>query len=230
MGLLGGRPDLEKLVKKEDYKRAVKALQHKDAAVRRDAARALGQIVDPAKFRKLLTMHMGLASLAAGGIDQPLDQTAHRVASQLIIGKVPPLVDQSMADALVATLTDQDWEVRQASAVTLGKLSQSRREVGSGGGGLRGISSWGLPELDDLAKSLDGGRGVEELITVLSDRQEAVRKAAAEALQEAGDVRAVQQLSATAERDNSPDVRESAKRAIAMIGQRGSASAGPDGH
>jgi hypothetical protein len=237
MGFLAKRPDVGKLREKRDVKRLLSALDHEDADVRKEAASALGETIEPIPLgassftvTQLFQMHFAIANLAKinsnvyGNFpDYPVAENEAEEARRLVavrnaakpfLKTLRRLADPSVADGLVTALGDADREVRRAAAVSLGQVCRVRTDL------RLGISGWHLPELEGLVDTLYAVQEVPALIEAMSDRHEEVRKAAGGALEAVGDERAIPRLSAVAEHDSSAEVRAIAQRAVAKIGER----------
>jgi HEAT repeat protein len=243
MGLFGGRPNVARLVAKEDVSGLVRALRHDDPSVRQEAASALGEILPFVRLgasrntiRKVFSMHLGTASLAgierhvgAWAVDYPVAANEReeamrlavvRMAAKPFLKKLRRLADPSPADGLVRALGDVESEVRRAAVVAVRNLARARSEARTG------ILGWHLPELEELADALQPSREIRALIEALSDSDDDVRKTAVEALEESGDGSAVPRLSEVAAFDVSPDVRAGAEKALARIEEREASLAG----
>ena len=173
----------------------VSELVHEDNDVREAAAEALGTLGDPRAVEPLI------AAL------QDENSDVRRAAAE-VLGEVG---DSRAMEPLIATLRDEADGVREAAAQALGEIGEPA--VGPLIAALRDEDSavrpvaihvlgviWGLPEVSRLA-----------------DEDLSVRRAAAGALGELGDPRAVDALMAALQ-DRDDSVRKAAARAMGEIG------------
>jgi HEAT repeat protein len=235
MGLFGP-PDIEKLKAKGDIKGLVKALSYfgssldfrnremdkirEASAVRRAAARALGQVGDPRAVEPLI------ATLEHWG-----DADVRKAAAEALVKIGAPAVEP-----LIAALKDEVEWVRKAAAWALVKIGAPAVEpliaaLKDGDKGVRRAAAEVLDELkwqpgcdeagayywttkrqwNECVKI--GAPAVEPLSAALKDWDADVRRAAAWALGQIGDARAVEPLS-VALRDADKNVREAAVGAL----------------
>lgn len=189
---LFGPPDVRKLERKRDVNGLIGALSHESAAIRRDAAQALGKLKDARAADSLI------ASL---GDSWPDVRAAAADALE-------ELKDARAVEPLIGTLSDADRGVRVAAAKALERiggpasgraLAEYRIDdaiwaLSHGWVGLRVEAARTLGELRDR-------RAVEPLIAALEVVDWDSRHAAAEALGQIGDARAVGPLIAALYRD-----------------------------
>ncbi len=172
----------------------IATLDDKKRDVRRDAARALGEIGDPRAVEPLIVAlkdtHMLVRETAAEALGNVKDTRA--------------------MDPLIIELKDKDADVRKAVAKVLRKLGWQPE------GGEAAVWYWIANEDWAEAQAL-GSLAVEPLITTLEDKKWDVRRDAARALGEIGDPRAVKPLIAAAN-DDDDDVREASASALGKIG------------
>lgn len=231
-------PNIERLKAKRDVQGLIKALQHRDAATRRDAATALGDIGDERAVDPLI------ASLGDGDADM-------RYESAEALGK---LRDHRAVEGL-ARLLDWDAEsseyVRAVAAHALGRIGDPRAAdhlrgalfwaLAHGDGSLRNAAAEGLRDLGDesakgaLLASLESKEGdvrggaaqalgklrdsnaLEPLVGLLEDEDEWVRLSAVYALKDLGQPDAVGALT-KALYDSDEDVRTAASVALESLG------------
>jgi HEAT repeat protein len=215
MGLFGP-PDIEKLKAKGDIKGLVKALSYfgssldfrnremdkirEASAVRRAAARALGQVGDPRAVEPLI------ATLEHWG-----DADVRKAAAEALVKIGAPAVEP-----LIAALKDEVERVRKAAAETLVKIGAPAVEPLIAA--WRDSSNWHVRQAAVGALGQIGdARAVKPLIGALKNRDEYMRKAAAWALGQIGDPRAVEPLIA-ALKDEVEWVRKAAAWALVKIG------------
>jgi HEAT repeat protein len=190
-----GRPNITKLTTKRKVDGLIKALDHPDDRIRKDAAYALefiGDIraIDPLIARLGDTSHVvrlaAALTLALHG-DRLTDEP------ELLMARLRSSHEGDMAlEVLTAALQDEADDVRQAASEALGRLGDAR--------------------------------AVEPLVARLGDKHEkhGVRKAAGEALGRLGDAHAVEPLIAHLQ-DEWYDAERTA--AITALGQIGDARA-----
>jgi len=159
----------------KDVNGLIKALAYrKDARIRRDAARILGEVGDP----------RAVESLVPALKDSNWDV---RRTAAWALGKIG---DARAVEPLVAALQDEDKNVRQSAAEALGKIGDPRAvepllsALKESDGGVRQAAAEALGQIGDA-------RAVEPLIVALKDKDINVCHAAAAALGQIGDARAV---------------------------------------
>ncbi len=198
----GCAPNIERLEQKQDVERLISALDHKNAEVREDAARALGQIGDPRAVEPLI------AALKDG--DDGV-RTGAAVALRAFN-------DTRAVEALINALNDEDEDVRAYAAASLGVTDDLRAvepliallndEKGSLLSKLYAASSLG---------KIGDPRAVELLIAALKDESWGMRSNAAEALGQIGDPHALGPLT-TLLNDEDGNVRKSVILALDNLG------------
>jgi hypothetical protein len=124
--------------------------------------------------------------------------------------------DASALDEAVQALSDQEWAVRVKAAGTLGTIGTSRAAEVL----VAALKDDVLPVYSAVTDALTriGPAAVESLLPALKDSDSGVRRAAAKALGDIGDARAVQPLREAAN-DEEQSVRKAAAKALAQIGQ-----------
>jgi len=179
---LFGRPDIRKLEQDRDIKGLIKALEHRDESLRKEAMEALkrmgGETVEPLinEFRKL----------------SPTDPT---VKLSWTVAEVLGKIGEPAIEPLIAAIREKHLGLRVNAALTLGligepavnplirMLSDPDRNVG-------GLASVALGRI--------GGPAIEPLIRALTDANDNMRVCAAVALgdaaKQANDRRAVEPL------------------------------------
>ncbi|WP_035996232.1 HEAT repeat domain-containing protein [Paraburkholderia caribensis] len=186
------------------FSAAVRALDHDDSSVRIEAVGVLGWLKDT---RALV----------------PLARAATRDASAEIrrtaVGALgfAPAGDAATADALLHTLADPAWQVREEAATTLGKLrAQSARDaliaaLDDAYWQVRLRAARALGQLGDRAAA-------QPLVALLSHAISNLRKEAALALGELRDPSTLAALEHTLD-DADPEVRKAVRIALQQIGQ-----------
>jgi HEAT repeat protein len=158
--------DIEKLKEKKDVAGLIKALSHKDAEVRQEAAEALGEIKDKRAIEPLI------ATLA----DEE-EYVRGEAASALGV-----IRDKRAVEPLIAALADEEAYVRGASAFSLGEINDKKAveplidSLKDEEGGVRSKAAEALGQLGDE-------RAVEPLIKALDDEDKIVQWRAYEALE-----------------------------------------------
>lgn len=235
MKLLGGKPNIDKLIQTRDVEGLLKALGRKgDASVRRDAALGFGQLISPARLMTVLAGFESMVAEPARSLDDYDLKSGHESAGRMnlatsilkVIRDIMKLMgtsfDQRALAGLGKALTDEDPGVRVAAAEALAKRVDAR------GVGRYWLGQW--RDIDFVASRMDLPRWeqglerkdeIDPMILALNDRQEEVRTIAIGALRTLEDERAVSKLAALAEQDPSPEVREAAKEAVRSIRQSG---------
>jgi len=179
---LFGPPNIEKMKARRDVDGLIKALQYKikstefkDEWVRRDAAKALGEIGGSSVVLPLIAalkhrdnevrweaaLGLGKISDARGveALNAALKDPYLCRAAAIALGEIG---GAHAVEPLISVLENKDAEVRKAAVEALGKIGDTR--------------------------------AVEPLIAELNDKDIKVRKAAVEALGKIGDIRAIQPL------------------------------------
>ncbi len=197
--IAGCTPNIERLEQKQDVERLISALEHKNAEVREDAARALGQIGDPRAVEPLI------AALKDG-------DDGVRVGAAAALRAFD---DVHAIEALITALKDEDQDVRCVAATSLGEIGDQRAVE----------PLIAVFELRDFASSyaakalgkIGDPRAVELLIAALNDENWDYRFSIAEALGRIGDPRAVEPLR-TLLNDEDGNVRKSVILALDNLG------------
>ncbi len=201
MPLFQRRPDLKKLMEREDVQGLIHALRKAGDDTRGEIVQILADIRDPKAVEALMqeaergdhTLR-ALVGQALGRIDPErkyiaavhLLDNAQRGLRMAAIGVLTALGDPHALDALMSTAQrDRDPQAREAAVQAIGTMRDRR----------------GLPA---LLKSLD-------------DADQRVRVAAAKALGTLGDRTALDALMRTHESDPQPDVRAAAEAAIEAL-------------
>jgi HEAT repeat protein len=186
----------------------VLALKDLDNDFRKQVAWALGKIGDARAIETLI------------GALKDSDEYVRREAGEALKGLKPEAIsseaDKSLLPMLMEELKDWRTQVREASAMLLGKI-----------GDVQAVEPLILALKDsdydvrwDAAEALGGigdARAVDPLIQALKDRSGSVRGCAAQALGKITDARAVDPLIATIIYDESFQVREAATDALLKI-------------
>jgi HEAT repeat protein len=211
----------------------MQALKDKDWKVRKYAAWALGELGDrravPALSQALEdilfwpvreAVAMALGKLGDYGFSALLQALKYgspnvRKTAAYALGR---LGEPRAVPALMQALKDKDWNGREAAAEALGELGDKRAMPAL----IQALKEdWGWWVRESAAKALSklGDPGRLALIQALKDEDENVRKAAAEALGELGDRRAVPAL-IQALKDEDGSVRGAAAWALGKLGDR----------
>ncbi len=201
MPLFNRRPDLKKLVEREDVQGLIKMLGKASADARTEIVQILADIRDPrateALMRELESQDMSLRRLAAEALQKVdpehkyvaavhLLNDVHRSVRTAAAGVLAALGNPKALDALLATLQrDSDPQARAAAA--------------------------------HAVASLHDRRGLSALISALRDSDDRVRSAAAAGLATLGDRTALPQLMDVHTGDPHPNVRDAAEKAIASL-------------
>jgi len=194
MGLFGP-PNVEKLSEKKDVKGLIKALRYEKVFVRREAADALGNIVDSRSVDPLIT--------ALKDSDRYVRKSAVEA-----LGKIG---DSRAIDPLITALKDSDKNVRKSAVEALGKTGDSR-VIDPLITALKD-SEWFVRESAAEALVKIGQPAVNPLLLVLMDSDPHVRKSAVELLGKISDSKAIDPLIKVL-KDSDRNVRESAAEAL----------------
>lgn len=208
-------PDTDFMEKNKDVVGLVKALEHDEYLIRKEAARSLKKVGDERAVDSLIkslkyenwqsnhTLLTTVREYAAEALSvigdkravQPLINAMKedgveevRWKSAWALGKIG---DDSAVEALNEALNDHYWTVRENAAKALGKIGNQK--------------------------------GVEPLIKALNDKEWRVRKYAALALGDIGDENAIEPLLNTLN-DEDTDVK---RKAMVALGKMGDAAFGP---
>lgn len=197
------RPNLQKLMEREDVQGLVKALGRASADARVEIIQVLADMRDPrateALMREAEKGDMTIRSLAAQALQRVdpdrkyiaavhLLSDVHRNVRTAAIGLLAALGNPNALDALIKTLEhDRDAQARSAAALAIGTLHDRR--------------------------------SLQPLIETLDDKDERVRVAAAGALGALGDRTALEPLMRMHESDPDPEGRTAADNAIRKIQQ-----------
>jgi HEAT repeat protein len=208
-------PDVAGLSKNGDTKGLVGALKFKrDPAIRRSAAVALGEIHS---FQTCL--HMVDFTIRITGL-QNIEPQNRR---QFIADNLSKLNKKNLGKALkslASALGDADSGVRESAARAIGLIWCGARRAKSY---LYSYERWFPPgQFLGIAQMIASPRtsesALDALVLCLQDSEEKVRKAAVEALQATEDMStAMPALVAVGEKDQSEEVRDSAKRIAKAI-------------
>jgi HEAT repeat protein len=207
-------PNIEKRKARRDVKGLIEALSHKEWRIRRDAAIALGELVDPSAVNPL--------TAAIFDNDYNVKKSAAAALVKFGAVAVKPFID---------ALENNDVIVRRLAVEALGKL-QDKRAVEPLINTL--IKPIDIPEFKTGRESvcrdavaalvkIGDARAVEPLITILRDKNEILHLDAVKALGELGDTRAVEPLIDILKykdilTDTKKDFREAAAEALGKIG------------
>ncbi|MBY0341028.1 MAG: HEAT repeat domain-containing protein [Rhodocyclaceae bacterium] len=185
------------------YATAVKALDDADAHVRREAVTVIGWL----KQSDALT---DLARLATG---DPVVEVRRAATGALGLA-----ADAKVLPSLYAALNDQEWQVREEAAITLGKLKLPEAEAALTQS--LGDEYWQvkLQSVRALGR-LRARKVLAELSGLFHHPISNLRKEVALALGEIGDTAALPLLEGAID-DADPDVRKSVRIALAQIGRQ----------
>ncbi len=179
----------------------IAALKDRVGEVRRDAAKALGQLGDTRAVEPLVA--------ALKDSSWEVRHAAARALGQL--------GDARAVEPLLAALKDSSWEVRCVAAGVLGQIGDARAvepliaALKDSAGTVRHAAAETLGQIGDA-------RAVEPLLAALKDSSWGVRRVAAKALGQLGDTRAVDPLIATL-KDKDEEVRLAAAEALGQLGE-----------
>jgi HEAT repeat protein len=207
----------------------INALKDEDEYVRKNAAGALGKIGDPKAVDPLINalkdddigvrwrVVEALGKLGDPKAVDPLtnalkDENKYmRQGAAEALGKIG---DPKAVDALINALKDEEWFMRHRAAEALGKIGWKPKDNEE--------KAWYLVANRDYESLKLGKHSVDPLINALNDDVNSVRKWAAEALREIGDVRAVEPLiQAISSRELVENVRVSIAEALGMLHRKG---------
>lgn len=212
------KPNLKRMIVKKDVKGLIKCLKYKkDPNIQRAAAQALGEIRDARAVLPLIetlehwwSFKEGVTSAAAHALGEIKDARAvDPLIRALRVGRDPicsaaalslgAIGDARAVMPLIEALRKKDVEMRDFDYSFAGVRIAAKR-----------------------ALVLIGRPAVEPLIEALRDEDPDVRRAAAYALGDIGDARAVNALT-VALKDGEERVRKAAAKAVEQIGGLGSA-------
>lgn len=182
---------------------AQQQLSHASAAVRREAVGVLGWL----RHAPALP---GLAALAQRDPEPEVRRAA--------VGALAFAVDDSVLPTLVDALLDNDWQVREEAAATLGKLHLIAARIALEAALDDTYWQVALQAARALGR-LGQSQSAHAVATLLTYPISNVRKEAALALGEIGTPADLIVLEASLQ-DDDPEVRKAARIAIAQIGQR----------
>jgi HEAT repeat protein len=193
-----------------DYKAVeplILLLKDKDAVVRYSTAKALARLGSTKAIRPLI-----LAT------HQSLKVSSHNpFSSRVDVSSLETLVQQFDASPLIPLLKDENAEVRNYAAKTLGFLGDSRAVEPL----LPLLKDENVKVRNSAAKalsSLSESKTIESLIALLKDENVEKRKSAVKALGSLGDPKAVNLLIPLLE-DKESKVRASAAQALGRLGE-----------
>lgn len=188
----------------EAFDPALHNLQDSDALVRREAVGVLGWLKQDAALTEISRL-----------AESDTDAEVRRAATGALGYAQGQLRATTVLTALLRTLSDEVWQVREEAAATLGKLriSESAEDL------IAALqdSYWQvrLQAARSLGKLRDK-RATTELLLTLTHSISNLRKEAALALGEIGDVAALPALQ-TASNDADPEVRKAVRIALAQL-------------
>ena len=211
-------PNVERLKEKGDVSGLVKALGYKDEAVRREAAKALGEIGDAAAVEPLITALRDEDPWARSFAASALGLIGGPAAAEPLVAALRDAVEP-----LVAALRDSESGVREAATASLGLIGlKIRVTFGSAPVvplilALRDEEWFVRYGAATALGSMRDAATVQPLVTALQDEDHRVRMRAALALGQIGDAAAVEPLIA-ALRDSDDGARGAAAEALGKIG------------
>ena len=171
------KPNVGRMKEKRDIDGLAKALKHKDVAIRRGAAEALGHLRDARAVEPLIQAL------------NDADTDVRRSAAQAL----EDMKDARAVEPLVQTLNDEDTDVRRNVAYALGHLGDRRaieplvQILKHSDKDDRRKAASALGEIKDAA-------AIEPLIEALKDEDSNVRWTAVQVLRRSGDPRALEAL------------------------------------
>ena len=156
MGILDSilKMNIDEMKAKRDFEGLFEALNNKrNVYIRRDAAKALGEIGDPTAMDPLIAAlkdsKKDVRDAAAealgkmGGHPRAVESFAeslkngNSIAREEAASALGKIGHESAVDPLVGALKDESFFVRQSAAASLGKIGQSRAVESAGGGSER---------------------------------------------------------------------------------------------
>lgn len=208
-------PDTSSMEKNRDVDGLIKALEHKDYLIRKEAARSLKKVGDERAVEPLIRC----LKYESGQSKHPLLSSVREYSAEALsaigdIRAVNPLI-QAMKE-------DSDEDVRWKSAWALGKIGDESAVEAL----IEALKSDSWMVRENAAKSLGrigAVKSVKPLIAALDDTEWRVRKYAVIALGDIGDERAIKPLLKLLI-DEDTDVR---RRTIEVLGKMGDAAYQP---
>lgn len=193
------KPNIKKLKAKRNIAGLIMALKDHDEDVRKEAAKALGDLNDKRAVEPLIA--------ALNDKDLDVRKEAEKVLAN---------IGESAVESLINALHNKDKDVRKKAAVALGKIKDKRAVkplislLKDNNRIVRKAAA------DSLGKIKDKG-STKLLIALLSDEDDNIRKRVAVALGKLEDTKAVGAL-ISALNDENYDVRDEAAKALKKIG------------
>jgi HEAT repeat protein len=217
-------PDIERLAQKQNVKGLIRALDHREYSVRRDAAQALGTIGDPRAVEPLITALDERSPLVREAAAQALGTMGDPRAAEPLITALKDKeesVREAAADALVGigdpavelltiALKDEEASVRETAAATLDLLGWKPDDSEAGAWYWAAKGEW-------MEARRLGSVAVEALVATLKEDRIGWASAAARTLGAIGDPRAVEPLIAALEHGHGSLVSAAAE-ALGVIG------------
>jgi len=194
-------PNVEKLQAKGAVQDLIKALDFEDAEVRRQAAKALGEIGDA----------RGITPLTEALKDEEWE--VRRQAAE-VLGKIG---DWPVVEPLIETLKDGEWSVREETARALGNIGHSQAAE-SLIAALQDTEWRVRREAAQALGKIGDANAVRSLTTTLQDTEWRVRREAVRALGKIGNAQAIESL-IIALKDGEWSVRQVAFDALKQIGE-----------
>jgi HEAT repeat protein len=227
---LFGPPNIAQLEAKRDAAGLIKALAHKDAAIRIAAADALAPLKDPYAVEPLTALlkddDPGVRRASVGAL---AERGGLRVVDPLVTAmedKDPKIRSFASTAVYRRLMTDPDQDTRRATATALGRIHAADavapliKAIMDADEGVRAAAIKALQAIGDV-------EAVLPLIVVVAQEQSRVKatgrssliveRAATQALDSLCDARAIGPLQAALRHDDA-DVREIAVRRLARVG------------
>jgi HEAT repeat protein len=204
-------PDIDLLEENRDVEGLIKALEHSEYIVRKEAARSLKKVGDERAVEPLIRS----LKYESWQEESPILNSVRRFSAEAlgIIG------DKRAIEALIQSIKeDADYEVRWRSAYALGQLGEGNYHVTEILIESLNSDSWTLRE--NAAKALGNLAStevVEPLISLLDDKEWRVRKQAINSLGKIGSDEAVKPLLRLLY-DGDTDVRRNTMEVLACMG------------
>ncbi len=211
------KPNTDKLKRNKDIKGLINALRHNDLLIRKSAVMAIGEICKPDEVNPLII------DMAIDIIDRTLKEDKELAVREAVVQALAIMKDTRAIDVLIAGSKDRDFSISSSSIMCLKRMvktlvaeKDSRALIPL----LHDLRWRGPDEKVSALKELDSLENpdaVGPIIEALRNENSIVRQAAADALGEIKDIRAVELLIYYALKDEKSDNREAARKALRKI-------------
>ncbi len=211
MGRSGfSRANVEKMKVERDVEGLIKALNYKkDRDVRRDAAKALGQIGNTRNMESVIPLVQALK----------YENEEIRTEAAWFLEQIEKADTTEPIIPLIQALKDKKEEVRTEAAKAIGKIGDQRATKHLVKA-LKDKERNVRVEATKAIRKIGDPRTIKPLIKALKDEEEDVRLQAVKAIEKIGDPRAAKHL-VKALKDEDGDVRVEAAKALGQIGDLG---------